>query len=77
MCSETQTAHQASPHLENVDVYVGHREHGSARQHAEQSSEGRLEAGDMDQQPVLGVQAQQDHQDGPEHAGSRLSTEVS
>lgn len=27
-------------HLENVDMYVGHCEHGSAHQHAEQSREG-------------------------------------
>lgn len=75
--------HQASteapagiPHLENVDMYVGHGEHGSAQQHAGQSSEGRLEARDVDQQPVVGVEAQAHHQDGPEHASRRLSSQL-
>lgn len=31
-------------YLEDVDVDVGHREHGPAHQHAEQSTEERLEA---------------------------------
>lgn len=30
--------------LEDVDVDVGHREHGPAHQHAKQSAEKRLEA---------------------------------
>lgn len=34
----------ASTHLKDVDVDVGHREHGPAHQHAEQSAEERLEA---------------------------------
>lgn len=64
-------------HLEYVDVDVGHREHGSADQHAEQGAEGRREAGDVDQQPVLRVQTQSHHQDGPEHQHHRVSLEVS
>lgn len=54
-------------YLEDVDVDVGHREHGPAHQHAKQSAEERLEAWDVDQQPVLWVQAQCDQQDGAQH----------
>ena len=53
-------------HLENVDVDVGQGEHGPAHHHAQQGAEGRLEAGDVEQQPVLGVEAQRDVHHGPE-----------
>lgn len=62
--------------LENVDVDVRHREHCSADEHAEQSAERRVEPGDVDQQPVLRVQTQRYHQNGPNDVSQRVSFEL-
>ncbi len=56
---------------------VRHREHCSANKHTEQSADSRLEPRDVDQQPVLGIQAQCHHQDGPNDEGQRVSSEMS
>lgn len=64
-------------HLEDVDMDVRHGEHGSADKHAEQGSVGRQEAGHVDQQPVLRIQAQCYHQDGLHDVNRRVSFEVS
>lgn len=56
---------------------VRHGEHRSANQHAEQGGERRLEAGHVDQQPVLRIQAQCYHQHGPRDEGHRVPFEVS
>lgn len=70
--------HAASiSHLEYVDVDVRHSERVSADEHAKQSTERRVEPRDVDQQPVLRVQAQRDHQNGPNDVSQRVSFEMS
>lgn len=63
--------------LEDVDVDVWNREHGSADQHAEQSAEWRTERRHMDEQPVLRIQTKGYHGNGPDDGRRRLSSEVS
>lgn len=63
-------------HLEDVDVDVRHREHGSACQHAEQRRGGRLEPGHVDEQPVLRVETQRDQQHSPSDLQPTLSSEL-
>ncbi len=58
-------------------MYVRHREHCPAHQHAEQSADRRLEPRDVDQQPVLWIQAQRYHQDCPDDGNCRVTFEMS
>lgn len=64
-------------HLEDVDVDIRHGEHRPAHEHTQQGPIRRREPGDIEEQPVLWIQAQGYHQDGPKDVGQRLSFELS